>query len=37
MDILTGERRSKLEYRYLRADDQEKVEHSEELFPIEVS
>ena len=43
MDILTGERSTKLEYRYLRTTsvvDQEKVNHGtseEELFPVEVS
>ena len=39
MDILTGERSAKLDYRYLRASDQEKVTHEadEDLFPVEVS
>ena len=41
MDILTGERSAKLEYRYLRAADKAKIsnhdsEGDEVLFPIEV-
>ena len=38
MDILTGERPVKLEYRYLKAADQEKERSSDEdLFPFQVS
>ena len=42
MDILTGERPAKLEYRYLRATDQERLDHDgsveadEDLFHVEV-